>query len=179
MSSNEVTQEIKRRLDIGEVVSKYVSLKKRGKNLLGLCPFHQEKTPSFTVKPDEGFFKCFGCGKGGDVFSFVQEVTGRSFPEVLEELAEQAGVTLPQRQQMSEAEQARLKAQRERFAVMGKTQQFFHTLVQSPKGQRGLMVRFLKKEGPRLWGLLKIRFVLCRGNPGAIRYGTVRYGTVQ
>ena len=138
MSSNEVTQEIKRRLDIGEVISQYVRLKKRGKNLLGLCPFHQEKTPSFTVRPDEGFFKCFGCGKGGDVFSFVQEVTGRSFPEVLEELADKAGVTLPKRQQMSEADQARFKAQRERFDVMSQTQKFYQTLLWSPKGQRGL-----------------------------------------
>ena len=105
---------------------------------MGLCPFHQEKTPSFTVRPDEGFFKCFGCGKGGDVFSFVQEVTGRSFPEVLEELADKAGVTLPKRQQMSEADQARFKAQRERFDVMSQTQKFYQTLLWSPKGQRGL-----------------------------------------
>ena len=137
MSSNEVIQEIKRRLNISDVISKHVSLKKRGKNLLGLCPFHHEKTPSFNVNPTEGYFKCFGCGAGGDVFTFLQDITGQTFPEILEILAQQAGVTLPKQQQMSEADIAHLKAEREKYAVMDTAQKFFTTLLMSPKGQRG------------------------------------------
>ena len=137
MSANEVIQEIKRRLNISDVISKHVALKKRGKNLLGLCPFHHEKTPSFNVNPTEGYYKCFGCGAGGDVFTFLQELTGRTFPEILEELAEEAGVELPKQQKMSEAELAHLKSQREKYTVMDAAQKFFTTLLHSPKGQRG------------------------------------------
>ena len=86
--------EIRDRTDIVGLVSGYVPLKKTGRNFKGLCPFHQEKTPSFIVFPESGNFKCFGCGKGGDVFTFYKEIERVDFREALEELAKRAGVEL-------------------------------------------------------------------------------------
>ena len=71
---NDAVEEIKSHLDIVDVISKYVILKKRGVNYIGLCPFHNEKTPSFIVSPQKGIFKCFGCGKGGDAVTFLMEI---------------------------------------------------------------------------------------------------------
>jgi DNA primase len=87
-------EEIKERLDIVQVVEKYVELRQTGKNYSGRCPFHQEKTPSFIVSPDIQRYKCFGCGKSGDIFNFIQEIENLDFPETLEKLAKQAGVEL-------------------------------------------------------------------------------------
>jgi DNA primase len=85
---------VKSKVDIVEVISSYVLLKKAGRNLSGLCPFHSEKTPSFMVSPDRQVFKCFGCSEGGDVFTFLEKIEGWTFPEVLEELAKRVGVKL-------------------------------------------------------------------------------------
>lgn len=82
------------RVDIVDLVSAHVSLKRAGRRFVGLCPFHSEKTPSFTVSPELGIFKCFGCGKGGDVFSFIQHRENVSFSEAMSMLADRAGVTL-------------------------------------------------------------------------------------
>lgn len=87
-------EEIKGRLGIFEVVSQYVQLKKAGRNFKGLCPFHGEKTPSFVVSPEKQICHCFGCNKGGDIFTFMQELEGITFPEALEVLAERAGVKI-------------------------------------------------------------------------------------
>lgn len=87
-------EDIKSRLSIYDVVSSYVSLKKAGKNFKGLCPFHQEKTPSFIVSPDKGICYCFGCKNGGDIFEFIKGVEGVDFKGALELLADRAGVTL-------------------------------------------------------------------------------------
>lgn len=94
MQNNHQIQEIKERLPIEEVVSRYIKLEKSGINLKGLCPFHGEKTPSFFVAPHRGSFMCFGCGKKGDIFTFVQEIEGVEFFDALKQLAEQTGVTL-------------------------------------------------------------------------------------
>lgn len=94
MSSDPI-QAIKAKLSIEEVVTSYVPLKKAGKYLKGLCPFHQEKTPSFYVHPDKQIAYCFGCNKGGDIFEFLQAIEGLSFREALERLAERAHVELP------------------------------------------------------------------------------------
>ena len=88
--------DIRRAIDIVEIVGGVVKLKRRGKNFLGLCPFHQEKTPSFNVNPDMQIYKCFGCGKGGNVFQFVMETERVSFVEAVRSLAERAGITIPE-----------------------------------------------------------------------------------
>jgi DNA primase len=96
-------EEVRLRADIAAVVGRYVKLRQSGATLKGLCPFHKEKTPSFHVNPSRGFFHCFGCGKGGDVFRFLQEIEGVSFPEALTMLAEETGVTLAPRQVTEQA----------------------------------------------------------------------------
>jgi len=92
MSFEELFEQVKEHYDIVEVVSSYVKLKKVGRNYVGLCPFHSEKTPSFTVSPEKQIFKCFGCGAGGDVITFYMKIKGLSFKEALLELAEKAGI---------------------------------------------------------------------------------------
>lgn len=94
---DEAVETIRQRIDIVELVSRYVKLKKVGSNYSGLCPFHAEKAPSFSVSPRKGFFHCFGCKASGDVFSFLMKIEGKDFPEVLQELADRAGVELPKR----------------------------------------------------------------------------------
>ncbi len=93
-ANDDAKEQVRARIAIADVVERYVKLKPVGRNLKGLCPFHKEKTPSFIVTPDRGTFHCFGCGKGGDVFSFMQEIEGIDFREALEMLAEEAGVQL-------------------------------------------------------------------------------------
>lgn len=87
-------REIHARIDIASFIGSYVSLRKRGNDLVGLCPFHTEKTPSFHVHPDKGFFKCFGCGAGGDVITFLSKLENLSFPDAVRMLAQKAGVEL-------------------------------------------------------------------------------------
>src|SRR5919202_5207895 len=88
--------DLRRQADIVRVVGDYVTLKKKGSNWMACCPFHQEKTPSFSVNPSKNIFYCFGCGKGGSVFNFVMELEGLSFPESVRVVAEKAGVPLPE-----------------------------------------------------------------------------------
>ncbi len=91
-------QQIKDRTNIADVVGTYVQLRRAGRTFVGKCPFHKERTPSFHVSPERGTYKCFGCGEGGDVFSFIQKMDGIDFPTALRQLAERAGVKLdPQR----------------------------------------------------------------------------------
>src|SRR3989338_5712617 len=87
-------QQIKDRINIADIVGQYVKLRRSGRTYTGLCPFHKERTPSFHVSPERGTYKCFGCGEGGDVFSFLQKMDGTDFPTVVKQLAEKAGVKL-------------------------------------------------------------------------------------
>ena len=92
--SEDLVDEILASTDIVEVINEYVPLKRRGANYIGLCPFHKEKTPSFTVSSDKGIYKCFGCGQGGSVIQFVSKIENLDFRETLETLAERAGIDL-------------------------------------------------------------------------------------
>jgi DNA primase len=87
-------EEIKQKLNIVDVINRFVPLKKRGRNHIACCPFHGEKNSSFTVSEELQMFKCFGCGKSGDIFTFLQEYERITFPEALTELAAMAGITL-------------------------------------------------------------------------------------
>jgi DNA primase len=93
--SKQFTEELKAQADIRRIVSDYVTLKKAGHNFVGRCPFHNEKDPSFNVNPQRQIFKCFGCGKGGDVFGFVMEIEGVPFPEAVKTVAEKCGIPIP------------------------------------------------------------------------------------
>jgi DNA primase len=92
---NSKIEEIRNRIDIVDLVSEYVTLKKAGRNFTGLCPFHQEKTPSFSVNRDKQIFYCFGCGEGGNAITFLMKIADKSFPEAIKELAAKTGVVLP------------------------------------------------------------------------------------
>ncbi|MFP6663682.1 MAG: DNA primase [Deltaproteobacteria bacterium] len=91
-----IVDEIKQRLDLADLIGEHVSLKRSGRGWTGLCPFHQEKSPSFHVDADKGFFHCFGCQEGGDAFSFLMKVTGQTFPEALRALGKRVGVEVPE-----------------------------------------------------------------------------------
>ena len=88
--------ELKNRADLVRIIEPYAPLKKKGANWMGCCPFHQEKTPSFSVNPSKGFYKCFGCSKGGNAFTFVMEIEGLNFPEAIKRVAEISGIPLPE-----------------------------------------------------------------------------------
>src|SRR6185369_1831979 len=89
--------DLKNRADIVRIIQPYAQdLKKKGANWMACCPFHEEKTPSFSVNPSKGFYKCFGCGKGGSVFNFIMEMEGLNFPEAIKRVAEMAGIPLPE-----------------------------------------------------------------------------------
>ncbi len=128
-------EDIQARIDIVDVISDYVVLTRKGKNYLGLCPFHSEKTPSFTVTPDKQMFYCFGCQTGGNAFTFLQKKENISFVEAVRVLATKAGVHLPEKE-LSPAEKA-LHKERELAEQINKAaQEFFHsTLLTSPKAQ--------------------------------------------
>ncbi len=128
-----VIDEVKQRTDIVEVVSRYVSLKKAGRNLSGLCPFHSEKHPSFFIYPEQQSWHCFGCNTGGDVFSFVMKKESMDFGETLHLLAERAGVTIPSKFEREEG-----KGEKERlYQINEAAAQYFHNLLlNSPDGEK-------------------------------------------
>lgn len=94
--SDAFLEQLRANTDIESVISPYVNLRRRGKNLVGLCPFHNEKTPSFTVYPENGSFYCFGCGVGGDVITFVRRMENLDYMEAVKQLADRAGMALPE-----------------------------------------------------------------------------------
>ncbi len=120
------------RCDIADVVSQYVQLTKKGGNLFGLCPFHNEKTPSFSVSPEKQIYHCFGCGKGGGVVNFIMEIENLSFPEAVKFLADRAGMTVPEDGQDQE-----LPRLRKRMLELNKeAARWFHAQLSEPAGQK-------------------------------------------
>lgn len=133
---DEKVQEVRDRVDITDLVGRYVSLRKAGRNYKGLCPFHDEKTPSFNVNPERKGYKCFGCGAGGDAIRFVMEVEGKSFPEAVRKLAELYGVTLPSPSGPSSP--SRTHEKDEAYRIMNAAADFYETLLfDDPVGQTG------------------------------------------
>jgi DNA primase len=132
----EKISEIKNAADIVDVVSESVLLKKAGKNYIGLCPFHSEKTPSFTVSPDKQIFHCFGCSTGGNVFSFLMKQEGLSFPEAARYLAKRYGVDIPHRP-LSPAQKRKISEREKLLDINRRAGAFYHqALVNSDAGQR-------------------------------------------
>ncbi len=133
---DEKIEEVRTASDIVDVISSVVSLKKRGKNYLGLCPFHQEKTPSFTVSAEKQMYHCFGCGVGGNVFTFVMEHEKVSFVEAVRTLAERAGIALPAE---GTEDRARATENEALYAVCRRAALYFHdNLLQTVEGQLAL-----------------------------------------
>lgn len=128
--SESVIEEIKSRVSIAEVVSRYLSLTRKGDRLWGLCPFHEEKTPSFSVLPEKGFFHCFGCGKSGSLFDFVMEMEHLSFPEAIRKLAEEASVTLAEESEADKKHRTEVDILRDLYEKIANS--FHYILVNSP-----------------------------------------------
>ncbi|MBQ2285876.1 MAG: DNA primase [Clostridia bacterium] len=151
MIPEDIINEIKYRNDIETAVSQYVNLKRRGKNLVGLCPFHSEKTPSFTVYPENGSFYCFGCGAGGDVFTFTGLIENLDYIESVKLLAERSGVALPQ----DGYDDSMQKLKNTIYDINRDTARFFHSYLMSPDGKwaldylcgRGLTLKTIKHFG--------------------------------
>lgn len=121
--------EIKSRIDIAQIIGEKVGLKQRGRRFLGLCPFHSEKTPSFTVSPEMGIFKCFGCGAVGDVFTFLEKHDGMTFVEALEFLAEKTGVKLERRV----VDDRLQKIEKQIFEINHLAAEFYHYILTKHK----------------------------------------------
>ncbi len=133
--SDELLEEIRSRNDIVDVVSQYVILKRSGRNYFGLCPFHNEKSPSFSVSPDKQIFHCFGCGVGGNVFHFIMKIENISFIESVQMLAERAGINLPSSSNYEDEKIAKLKAKV--YDVNKFTAEFYHKNLYKPESKLG------------------------------------------
>lgn len=159
-------QELLARVDVVDVVGRYVQLRKGGANLLGLCPFHNEKSPSFTVSPTKQFYHCFGCGAHGSAITFLMEHTGASFPEAVRTLSASAGMTVPEenRSPRQQQETARRKAEESRHTQVLDAAQahYLKQLRASPAA-----IRYLKQRG--LTGEIAAHFGL--GWSGTDRHG--------
>ena len=128
-------EKVKQQADIVRVIGEYVRLKKTGQNFTGLCPFHQEKSPSFAVHPVKQIYHCFGCGAGGDVFKFVQEMDKCPFPEAIRIVAEKSGIPVPRPRERS-PEEHRENQQRSALVEMHREAAVFFAR-QLNEGQEG------------------------------------------
>ena len=126
--------ELSARNPIEDVVGQYVSLKRSGANLFGLCPFHGEKTASFSVAPDKGIYYCFGCHKGGNAVNFMMELEGLSYPDAVRALAKRAGMEVPEDEQY----QSRYRQQERLWALHKEAARFFHSKLYAPEGAAAL-----------------------------------------
>ena len=153
--SDDIIEEVRMKNDIVDVVSQYVKLTRKGSSYFGLCPFHNEKTPSFSVTPGKQMYYCFGCGAGGNVFNFIMEYENYTFGEALKHLADRAGVELPQ---IEYSKEVREKAQEraELLEINKQAAQYFYYQLRTEKGAQGyqyLTGRGLSEETMRKFGL--------------------------
>jgi DNA primase len=128
-----IVDAVRERTDIAEVIGRHVRLQRRGGSLLGRCPFHQEKSPSFSVSPEKGVYYCFGCAEGGDVFSFLMKIEGLSFGEAIRELAGPAGVVVEERE-MTPEQRRSLRARAGMREALDEAAKFFERTLWSPQG---------------------------------------------
>jgi DNA primase len=139
--SRDSVDRVKEAADIVEIVSAHTDLRRAGQRYTGLCPFHDERTPSFSVDPVQKIYYCFGCEAGGDVFRFVEEKEGLDFPDAVESLAERYGVELERESEDPRAEQARRKRAR-LYELLQRTAEFYaRFLWESPKAGRSWSAR--------------------------------------
>ncbi|MEW4413531.1 DNA primase [Clostridium sp. AN503] len=132
----EVVEEVRTRNDIVDVISGYVKLQKKGSNYFGLCPFHNEKSPSFSVSPQKQMYYCFGCGAGGNVITFVMEYENYTFPEALKVLADRAGVKLPE-VEYSKEERAKADKRSTLLEINKLAANYFYYQLHKPQGKTG------------------------------------------
>jgi DNA primase len=141
--SSDQLDRIREATNIVDLVSEHVRLKKRGRNFVGLCPFHNEKTPSFNVLEDRGIFKCFGCGKGGDVFSFVMQIEGLTFPEAVQKLASRAHIELEG--ERVEADEIARSERESLYHALREAAAYYYRVLRSQEGSSAM--EYLHKRG--------------------------------
>lgn len=139
--SDEIIDEVRQTNDIVDIISQYVHLKRSGRNFFGLCPFHNEKSPSFSVSPDKQIFHCFGCGVGGNVFTFLTKIEGISFVEAVQTLAERSNIQLPTLENNQDSKREELKAKV--YKVNEFTAQFYHENLYKPESK--IAQEYIKK----------------------------------
>jgi DNA primase len=141
-----VIEQIKQAADIVEVVGDYVSLKQKGANHWACCPFHGEKSPSFSVSAAKGLYKCFGCGKGGDATSFIMEIEGVSYPEALKVLAKKYGIEILEKEYTSEQQEA--QNQRESlYVILDYAKNFYHNYLNNSEEGQSIGLSYFKERG--------------------------------
>lgn len=153
--SEELIEEVRSKNDIVDVISGYVRLQKKGSTYFGLCPFHNEKTGSFSVSPHKQMFYCFGCGAGGNVYTFLMKYENASFQEAIKTLADRAGVKLPEIEYTPEMKQA-INEKQTLLEINKEAAKYFYYSLRSPQGQIGydyLAGRKLTDETMKQWGL--------------------------
>lgn len=153
--SDDLVEEVRSRSDIVDVISQYVKLHKRGSNYVGLCPFHNEKTGSFTVSASKQMYYCFGCGAGGNVITFLMNYENATFPEALQELADRAGIELPKQEASAEAKRQADKRSR-LLEIQKEAAKYYYALLRNPRGKQAyeyFRKRELSDETMRKFGL--------------------------
>ena len=139
--SDEIIEEVRQNNDIVDIISQYVHLKRSGRNFFGLCPFHNEKSPSFSVSPDKQIFHCFGCGVGGNVFTFLKKIEVISFVEAVQTLAERSNIQLPTLANNVDSAKEELKAKV--FKVNEFTANYYHEKLYKPESK--IAQEYIKK----------------------------------
>ena len=142
--SDELIEEVRSRNDIVDVIGSYVRLKKKGSTYFGLCPFHNEKTGSFSVSPNKQMYYCFGCGAGGNVFTFLMQYENFTFGEAMQSLADRVGIELPQ-QEMTSSQRREADRRTRLLEINKEAAKYFYMLLRSPRGQKAYQY-FKKRE---------------------------------
>ena len=153
--SEDFVEEVRQRNDIVDIISSYVNLKRSGSNYVGLCPFHNEKTASFSVSGNKQMYYCFGCGAGGNVFTFLMEYENLTFPEALAQLAERAGMELPEQSETTE-EKRRRNVREQILEIYKIAANYYYAKLNSERGREAkqyLLGRELSEETIRHFGL--------------------------
>ena len=153
--TEEQIEEVRSKSDIVQIIGRYVNLKRTGSSYVGLCPFHSEKSPSFNVSPSRQMYKCFGCGVAGNVITFIMEYENYTFPEAMEFLAEQAGVTISKSELSPEMKREK-NLRTELVQINAKAASYYYAKLKSPAGKTGyeyFLSRGLSEETIRHFGL--------------------------
>ena len=169
--SPQFLDQIKDQLELVSVLGRRVNLKKKGREYLGLCPFHNEKTPSFTVNEDKGFFHCFGCGEHGSIFDFLMKIDNLTFPEAVERLANEAGLDMPSE---SQENGERSKHVEKQYEVLERASLYYEGQLHSAEGKKAL--QYLLDRCINHEAIKKFRLGLAQDQRGGLKGELMRAG---